>query len=46
MATRRDAFNVVPAAGAMLASKAEAQEAPDVSSWSRPSLVIETVTGP
>ena len=53
MATRRDVFNTLPAAGAMLAvgeglfsGEAAAQEAPDGTSWSRPSLVNETVIGP
>jgi alkyl sulfatase BDS1-like metallo-beta-lactamase superfamily hydrolase len=53
MATRRDVFNAVPVAGAMfalgeglLSGKAAAQQPPDAVSWSRPSLVNETVTGP
>lgn len=53
MLTRRDVFNAVPAAGAMLAvgeslspGKASAQNASQIASWNRPSLVAETVTGP
>lgn len=53
MATRRKVFNAVPAAGAMMAvgeslfpGEASAQDASQITSWSRPSLVTETVTGP
>ncbi|MCA3573505.1 MAG: MBL fold metallo-hydrolase [Aestuariivirga sp.] len=53
MPTRRDVFNAVPAAGAMLAvgeslgpDEASAQDVPQVASWNRSSLVPETVTGP
>lgn len=53
MPTRRDVFNAVPAAGAMLAmgeslgpGKGSAQTASQVAPWNRPSLVAETVIGP
>lgn len=53
MATRREVFNAIPAAGAMLAvgegilpTSASAQETTELSSWGRPSLVNDTVTGP
>ena len=53
MATRRDVFNAIPAAGAMLAvgegilpTSASAQVTTEPSSWSRSSLVNDTVTGP
>jgi len=53
MPTRRDVLNAVPAAGVMLAvgeslgpGTASAQNEPQIASWSRPSLVAETVTGP
>jgi alkyl sulfatase BDS1-like metallo-beta-lactamase superfamily hydrolase len=53
MPTRRDVINAAPTAGVMLVlseapllAKASAQDEPQIASWSSPSLVTKTVTGP